>query len=198
MSEWVDSEQRPFGWFSDSEGELYRQTVASYPGGVLVELGSYIGRSLSYVLPTCKDLGVEVWAVDLWPCPPQDALQPSLDKHEYIPASHVRLFLSNLKRLGFNQGVGVLQSDSVQAATQFKPESVSMIMVDSLHTYEHTKAEITAWAPKLKPGGTWLFHDYTGARVDTDAYRTDVGSAVRELLRLPDRVVGSLALVKKK
>lgn len=194
MNEWVESKHRPFGWFSLEEGRFYYETARQYPGGILVELGSYLGRSLSYVLPLSGALKL-IFAVDLW------NWDASTDPIRPVPPCRLDMFEANLRRLSGefpNANVVILQSDSVKAAASFKPESVDVIMLDTSHTYEQTHREIEAWLPKLKPGGSFLFHDYTQQRMDTATWRTDVGRAVRELLGRPSSVVGSLALVKKK
>ena len=193
--EWVDSEQRPFGWFSPEEGALYLETVKQYPHGILVELGSYLGRSLSYVLPSCRELDIDIWAIDSWPS--TDDMQPALDGQSNLPASNLELFNANMRRLNV-EALKVCQMSSLEAASDFENDSVSVILIDTLHSYEHTKAEITAWLPKLTEGGSFLFHDYTSTPIDRPEWKTDVGTAVRELLGKPDRIVDVLALVKKK
>jgi len=194
LSEWVESEHRPFGWFSDEEGAFYKETVTPYPGGVLVELGSYLGRSLSFVLQTCRDLGIEVYAVDRWV-----PLGEVFVKFGFPPGT-LDLFRANLNRLGFTNDVHVVQSDSVRGAAQFKAESIDVIMLDTLHTYEQTKQEIEAWLPKLKSGGSFLFHDYTDHPQPHPEYGMiwDVDRAIQETLRHVDRRVHSMVLVKKK
>lgn len=186
--------ERPFGWFSDQEGGFYKETVSHYPAGTLVEIGSYLGRSLSYVLQTCRALGIEVYAVDLWV-----PLGEVFVKFGFPPGTLDR-FQANMKRLGFEHDVHVLQSDSLRAAGHFKDESVDIIMLDTLHTYEQTHQEIEAWMPKLKRGGSFLFHDYTHHPQPHPEYNMvwDVDRAIRQQLGGLDRLEGSLALVKKK
>ena len=192
MSEWLESEHRPFGWFTDAEGTFYKETVTRYPRGILVELGPYLGRSLSYVLQVCRELKIEVYAVDVW----------NWDRRREFgfPPCHLELFNSNLKRLGFERDVCPLQSDNVQVAVKFRNESVSVIMIDTLHTKEQTLREIDVWLPRLEPNGAFLFHDYTPQPVTHPEYGTvwDVGGAIRERFGKPDEVVDSLARVKKK
>ena len=44
---WDDSLDRPFGYFEEDEGAFYRQVAERHPGGILVELGVHLGKSLS-------------------------------------------------------------------------------------------------------------------------------------------------------
>jgi predicted O-methyltransferase YrrM len=192
MSEWVEREHRPYGWFSNQEGAFYNETVSHYPSGVLVEIGSYLGRSLSYVLETCRNLGIEVYAVDVW-------IGEGFVKFNFPPGT-VERFQANMKRLGYEHDVHILQSDSVEAAAKFKPESVDVIMLDTIHTYERTKREIQAWLPKLKPNGPFLFHDYTDKPQPHPEYETvwNVRRAIEETLKHIEKRVGSLVLARKK
>ena len=127
--------ERPEGWFKDEEGAFYLETVKRYPGGVLVELGVWLGRSLSYVLPACRELNVTVYAVDPW------------------KICSVDLFKANLARMDATDQVRILQMGSIEAAQQFADESVDVVMLDTTHVYEDTKQELRAWWPKIKTGG---------------------------------------------
>jgi predicted O-methyltransferase YrrM len=39
------------------------------------------------------------------------------------------------------------------------PQQVDVLFVDTSHTYEHTMIELTAYMPRVRPGGVALFHD---------------------------------------
>ena len=193
VREWIESEKRPFGWFTDTEGQAYIQAVKHYPKGVIVELGSYLGRSLSYILPAAKELSCEVYAVDLW------NWEKSSDPTVQCPPCSLKLFQRNLERM--NASVIIIVSDSVKAAAQFHPESVSLIMLDTTHRCDDTLREIDAWWPNLKIGGIMLFHDYgrtSSYWQGRGDYYTFVKEAVDARFGKPEQVTQSLALVTKK
>lgn len=50
--------------------------------------------------------------------------------------------------------------DSVAAAERFEDRSVSLLFVDTTHTYEKTRQELEAWLPKIHPDGVICGHDY--------------------------------------
>lgn len=183
MSEWLDSENRPYGLVTNGEGQFYKRVVEKYHKGVLVEIGCYIGKSLSYVLPSCRELGIQVYAVDIWnggTSRPND------------PPFNVEIFKRNLKRMNALESTHIIHCDSVKAAEQFQDESVDVIMLDSSHTLKNTTLEIKAWWPKLKKNGSMLFHDY-GVQADW----AQVKPAVDQLLGAPTELVESLAMVTK-
>lgn len=50
--------------------------------------------------------------------------------------------------------------DSVEAAKDFADGSVGLWFLDTVHTYEATKAELSAWFPRICRYGVMCGHDY--------------------------------------
>jgi predicted O-methyltransferase YrrM len=50
-------------------------------------------------------------------------------------------------------------ADSLEFAKKVKDEAADVLFLDSLHTYEHTKAEWLAYRFKVKPSGIVFFDD---------------------------------------
>jgi hypothetical protein len=176
---WDDRENRPFGWFQPEEGKLYTDTVSKYPGGLVVECGTYLGRSLSHILPTVKEMSIELYAVDIWrKC-----------FFDFEPASLLESFQSNLQRMNSLGVVTVLQMSSLEAALLFRNNSVDVMMLDTTHTQSDTRAEIDFWWSKITDEGCILFHDYC------DGW--GVKQAVDDYFGKADQVAGALGLVTK-
>jgi predicted O-methyltransferase YrrM len=70
---------------------------------------------------------------------------------------------------------------STIAADQFDDESLDLVYVDALHTYEALKADLKAWLPKVKKGGFISGHDYRSRF-------KGVIKAVNEVIGTPDQV----------
>lgn len=49
---------------------------------------------------------------------------------------------------------------SVEAARLIEDQSVDLVFIDAAHDYDSVKADILAWAPKVKPTGIIAGHDY--------------------------------------
>ncbi len=54
------------GWFSEDEGRWYARFARGLHGGTLVEVGSWKGRSTSFVGPVCMANGTRLVCVDHW------------------------------------------------------------------------------------------------------------------------------------
>ena len=55
--------------------------------------------------------------------------------------------------------LSVLTGDSLELIARFDDGSIDLLFLDSLHTYEHTKAEWLAFQPKLHSGALVLIDD---------------------------------------
>ena len=66
-----------------------------------------------------------------------------------------------LKLLAIFPQLRVLREESVTASKKFKPASFDMVFIDAIHSYKHTKQDIIAWEPLVRPGGVLCGHDYT-------------------------------------
>jgi predicted O-methyltransferase YrrM len=123
--------------------------------GIAVELGSWHGRSTIAIRDALPE-SASLFAVDMFSgnCLAAGAFDPSeLDR-----------FQAN------TEGHGAIQAvidESAAAATGFADGSIDMVFVDADHSYPAIRADLLAWAPKLKPGGLMCGHDWgwVGVRV---------------------------------
>jgi hypothetical protein len=131
---------------------LYDEAAArAADGSVLVELGSYRGRSVAYLARALERRGVgsQLWAVDTW--------QDAPDAFE--------VWQANMVRAGVAELVQPLRMDSAAAATRFADGSVDFVFVDADHNEAAVRADIASWLPKIRPGGVMAGHDYDLAGV---------------------------------
>jgi hypothetical protein len=56
--------------------------------------------------------------------------------------------------------VKLLRGDSAKMAEAIEDASLDFVYIDADHTYEAVKADIAAWWPKVRVGGTLGGHDY--------------------------------------
>ena len=83
--------------------------------------------------------------------------------------------------LGKKENIEINQVNSVEAGNLFNDEYFDWIYIDTDHTYETTKAELNAFADKIKPGGFISGHDYFQVGI-SNGFSYGVMSAVHEFI----------------
>lgn len=56
--------------------------------------------------------------------------------------------------------VRILRQPSLEAAARVPDHSADAVFIDAVHSRESVQADITAWLPKVRPGGWIGGHDY--------------------------------------
>lgn len=168
---------RPPGWFSDEDGKFYerafQQFVPAY--GKMIEIGTFLGRSLSYIGPKASDLHAEIYCIDPWG--PADK-----ETEFYYQAEDIaQRFYTWLKDQPWNKSVITVRARSRQAVRMFQPCSIDMVFIDGDHTYEAVRDDIKLYLPLLKPEGLIAGHDWG---------RPEVTKALTEIIGTPDGIKG--------
>ena len=118
-----------------------------------VELGTHYGASFFAVCQAIEEFKIDCTpvAVDLW----------IGDEH----AGHYKEEVYDTFKWVHQQkygGIGQqLRKDFNEAAKDFGDNSIDLIHIDGLHTYEAVKNDYETWLPKLSTNGVILFHDTT-------------------------------------
>ena len=58
-----------------------------------------------------------------------------------------------------------------EALQHFDDNSIDLLHIDGLHTYDAVKEDFSTWYPKVKPGGIVLFHDVMAKIKDFGAWK---------------------------
>jgi predicted O-methyltransferase YrrM len=144
------------GFFSEEEGRWYARFARDLRGGTLVEIGSWKGRSTSFVGPVCNANGTRLVCVDHWEGS-RDMLAGRYA--ETLAVEDVeQTFRANMRALGI--AVEVFREPSAVAATRFAPGSVDRVFLDGSHDGASVAEDLGLWTPRLKPGGILAGHDY--------------------------------------
>lgn len=178
------------GWFNMEN--QYLELLENTPdGGIFVELGTYKGKSTSFIVTEMLNKGrnVKFYTVDTF-----QGDSGSTDKQEVEAYTKVNVskmyeeFKQNTKHLEGKFTTMVNYSD--EAAEYFLDNSVNSLFIDAGHSYEAVLKDITAWLPKMKNGGIMSGHDYNSWE--------GVKKAVNELLGTPNKVENDCWFVKIK
>jgi predicted O-methyltransferase YrrM len=144
------------GWLSDAQAtRLWERAGRVFPGGRIVELGSYRGRS-AIVLASGAPDGVAVFAVD--PHAGNDRGPRQIHGTSEEGESDNRAFEENLRRAGVEDRVTHLRLPSQDALAEL-PGLVHLVYVDGAHRYRPARDDIARWGDRIAAGGTLLVHD---------------------------------------
>jgi hypothetical protein len=160
----------PVGWFEERDAAVYMAMIDRAPAGIVVEVGTWVGRSASWAGPICAKKNSTLVCVDTFAgCSDMTDILAGLKGRSIYGTFCANMLVMQLKPI-------VLPTTSVAAATLFADRSLSVVFIDACHEYEDVRSDVAAWLPKVRPGGVIGGHDWN---------RVGVKRAVRELLGEP-------------
>jgi predicted O-methyltransferase YrrM len=151
-------------------GYLFQLASGLPPDSLVVEVGSWMGASTSFIASGLRGENAKILAVDnfqgLSACG-EDAAWYARHFRRLGTNSTLEIFKSNLATLGFATRAKPLVCDSQRAARELAPSrgKIDFIFIDGDHSYDACRLDIAAWTPLAKSGGVVAFHDF-GSRAD--------------------------------
>ncbi len=138
------------GWMSSVELDWLFEKASQME--TIVEVGSWMGRSIHALLSGCPGTVVAV-----------DHFKGSTSE---IDGAHARAKTEDIyeifkKNVGHFPNLVILKTDSIKASQFFKDKSVDMVFIDGDH--EKAKEDFEAWMPKCKK--LFCGHDFSQAGV---------------------------------
>lgn len=127
---------------SDREVEALAKLAKEASEGVIVEIGSWKGRSTVYLASGSKygGKGLKVYSIDP------------------LTSESRTIFNENIKKLGLCDMIVPLVMKSEDAIEQWN-HPVSLLFIDGAHDYENVKKDFELWEPHIIDGGVVVFHD---------------------------------------
>jgi len=189
------------GWMTPGQGAtLIDAARRCPPGGTIVEIGSFRGRS-TIVLARAAAESVRIIAID--PHAGNDRGPQEIDGFAAEAAGDHAVFVANLEAAGVTNRVRHLRMFSGSALTEVEGD-VDVLYIDGAHRYGPARADIRAWGSRVGDGGTMLIHDsfssigvtaailrelafgsqfrYAGRSRSMTIYRSDLGGGWRSRL----------------
>jgi hypothetical protein len=119
---------------------------------VVVELGTHYGVSFFSFCEAAEKYANEsyIYGIDTW----------SGDKQAGYYGDEVYMRVKKYLDKYHSQRAQMVRCSFNEAESLFNKNSIDLIHIDGLHTYEAVKEDYETWLPKLKEGGTLLFHDW--------------------------------------
>jgi predicted O-methyltransferase YrrM len=144
------------GWFSpDQLARLAERAAAVPPGGRIVEIGSFRGRS-TIAIARCSPPGVEIVAVD--PHAGTDRGPQEIAGFAAAAAEDHEAFLANLDRAGVRDRVTYVRRFSQDALADVDGP-VDLLHIDGAHRLTPARHDLRSWGARVPPGGCLLVHD---------------------------------------
>lgn len=138
------------GWCTNIEGDYLQLFAWSCPkGSVIVDIGTYLGRSAAAFGLGCLSSGARVISVDHFEGNPEHTVKPSME-HALVWLEHVDPKLPSV--------VTIVPEDAIAFAKSYTKKAYAFY-VDTEHTGECVLNTFAAWWPKLSSKGHVLFHD---------------------------------------
>jgi len=155
------------GWLSQPEQVLLYDLARAVPtGGVIVELGSWMGRStIMLAAGSLAGPRAKVFAVDLF-------ANIGVTSAEYAPhlgdddPDYFAQFQTNIRKAGVDSIVSPIRGTTVDGSKEWARSSIDLLFIDADHSFEGIKADFLAWAPHCSCGSRIAFHDYFNINAD--------------------------------
>ena len=144
------------GWMTYGQAEaLYDAAARVRPGGRIVEIGSFRGRS-TIVLASAAADGVEIVAID--PHAGNDRGPQEIDGFADAAGEDHVVFLGNLVSAGVADRVRHVRAFSDVAHGEVA-DPIDVLYIDGAHRYAPARTDIRDWGKRVGDGGTMLIHD---------------------------------------
>lgn len=136
------------GFLKEEQGLYLHEIAAALPDkAVIVEIGSYLGRSSCFIASALAGSRKNFFAVDTFE---NDAMREG--KRDTLA-----IFSANTAP--YSQYITVIRGRSGEVVKTFT-KTIDMLFIDGDHSYEGCLSDLEAWLPLVKPEGLILFHDY--------------------------------------
>lgn len=137
--------------------------VAAQKPELLVELGTQGGLSYFAFCQSVQehDLPTLCYAVDTW----------EGEEHTGRYDESTWDSVSMVNRQNYTGFSYLMRMYFKEAANHFEDNSIDLLHIDGLHTYDAVNEDFTTWYPKVKPGGIILFHDIKARLKDFGVWR---------------------------
>jgi hypothetical protein len=148
----ADDVRSIYGFLDDDECALLNKLAANCGNGVIVEIGSFQGKSTVALAKGAQLCGARVYAVD-----PHFDYQVTGDTH--YGDENYQALLANLAAYGVDETVKVVKKASIDAFADWK-KPIDLLWIDGSHEYEDVKQDFILWSKFVT--GYIAMHDTTG------------------------------------
>ena len=152
------------GWCDVDKGNVLYDLVQEYKPSIVVEIGTFGGRSIGAFALALKSLGKGiVFGIDPWESAPcmegvneeaNDTYWSNMDWDKIV-----REYFDFLRRNDLLKYHAHLRKKDVDCLDYFPDGSIDILHIDSNHSAELACQTVDLWLPKLKPKGILVMDD---------------------------------------
>jgi len=144
------------GWMTEAQARrLWDSARAVPPGGLVVEIGSFRGRSAIVMARALAD-GARLVAID--PHAGGDRGPQEIAAEAERGEEDNRRFLANLSAAGVAERVEHVRLMSSDALGSVDAQ-IDVLYVDGAHRFGPARDDLVRWGARVREGGTMLVHD---------------------------------------
>lgn len=144
------------GWMTEGQARaLYDAAGACPPGGTIVEIGSFHGRSTIVLASACPH-DATVIAID--PHAGNDRGPGEIEGYAAEAEADHEHFVANLAAAGVADRVRHVRRFSEHALSEIAGD-IDVLYVDGAHRFAPARADIVRYGDRVRPGGLMLIHD---------------------------------------
>ncbi|HTV65511.1 MAG TPA: class I SAM-dependent methyltransferase [Bryocella sp.] len=139
------------------------ELIGDLEPGLIVELGTHWGEAYFTFCQTVQERGLSTlcYAVDHW----------LGDEHAGHYGEEVFEEVGRYNDRFYRQFSYLLRRSFDDALAQFADNTIDLLHIDGLHTYDAVTRDFRNWLPKVSPGGIVLLHDLTPRHQDFGVWR---------------------------
>jgi predicted O-methyltransferase YrrM len=190
------------GFMPEDEAEaLYDAAWAMAPYGPILEIGTYCGKSATWLGAAASIRGGRVVTIDHhrgseenqagWEHHDTEVVDQSIGLMDTLP-----FFRKTIHAAGLEDTVVAVIARSPTAASLWSTP-LAMLFIDGGHAEEHAQADYTNWSGFVMPGGVLAIHDVfpdpqDGGQAPFHIYQRAISDGFTEV-----RQVGSLRILRR-
>jgi len=145
------------GWMSETDLQFLYEEASKVPEfGIIVELGSWLGRSTAAIIMGAKTRNI--FSVDTWQGCESEPFPE--EKRKYF----MELFKQDMKIFAGFVPI-IFDTTTDRAARCFADRSIDFLFLDGDHSEPQVYWDLVNWLPKMKDNGIFAGHDWSNPNI---------------------------------
>jgi len=143
------------GYMTDEDLDWLHQTVLTLPNdAIIVELGSFQGRSTVAMGAACVGTHRHLYCIDKW-----EGVFPGASGENIDAAAAFDVFQTNIEHSDLEKFITPIKGTTQDIVGSFSMV-IDLLFIDASHFFQDVLDDIVAWTPKVKLGGIISGHDW--------------------------------------